>query len=154
MAATPLGLWLLRTVYLASHTDPRPLLTSEVAHNATMMQAHSFDQLIPALLITRPASHNDERSSSAVRWRPLAQFSDRKMSKRSCRPGNDSLAEFLLTPPAHNLSMIVGVFGLDDLCVSGGRPSSARFACDSWILAIVLVIDTWRPFACKARLPC
>jgi hypothetical protein len=58
VVANPLGLWLLRTVYITPCTDPRPLLTPEVARDAATMQAHLFDQLIPALLTTRPASRN------------------------------------------------------------------------------------------------
>ncbi|MBV8540494.1 MAG: hypothetical protein JO063_05120 [Pseudonocardiales bacterium] len=58
VAATPLGLWLLRTVYITPSTDPHPLLTSEVARDAAQMWAYLFDQLIPAVLTTRPASHN------------------------------------------------------------------------------------------------
>jgi hypothetical protein len=55
---TPLGLWLLRTVYITPRTDPRPLLNSEVARDATTMQAHLLDQLIPAVLSSRPAFRN------------------------------------------------------------------------------------------------
>jgi hypothetical protein len=58
VVATPLGLWLLRTVYITPRTDPTPLLNSEVARDAATMQAHLFDQLIPATLTTRPAARN------------------------------------------------------------------------------------------------
>jgi len=58
VVATPLGLWLLRTVYITPHVDPRPLLTGEVPCDAAQMRAHLFDRLIPAVLTTRPASRN------------------------------------------------------------------------------------------------
>ena len=60
VVATPLGLWLLRTVYLTPQADPRPLLPhdDEVARDAATMQAHLFNQLIPAVLTSRPASRN------------------------------------------------------------------------------------------------
>lgn len=50
--ATPLGLWLLRTVYIGPRADPTPLLTP----GPSSVQADLFDQLIPAVLATRPAS--------------------------------------------------------------------------------------------------
>ncbi|MGH3939010.1 MAG: NACHT domain-containing protein [Pseudonocardiaceae bacterium] len=55
---TPLGLWLLRTVYITPGTDPAALLNSAALRNPTAMQAELFDRLIPALLATRPASRN------------------------------------------------------------------------------------------------
>jgi len=58
VVATPLGLWLLRTVYITPRADPRPLVTCEVARDAAQMRAHLFDRLIPAVLTTRPASRN------------------------------------------------------------------------------------------------
>ena len=58
VVATPLGLWLLRTAYITPCAGPCPLLTSEIARDAATMQGHLFDQLIPAVLTARPASHN------------------------------------------------------------------------------------------------
>jgi len=55
---TPLGLWLLRTVYITPHADPAALLRSDITNNPSTMQAHLFDQLIPAVLATRPPSRN------------------------------------------------------------------------------------------------
>lgn len=54
---TPLGLWLLRTVYITPRADPTALLTP----GTTPVQADLFDQLIPAVLATRPTSrrHGD-----------------------------------------------------------------------------------------------
>lgn len=68
---TPLGLWLLRTVYVTSSIDPRPLLNSEVARDATTLQAYLFDQLIPAVLSTRPTSRNAHAAFRPQRdWNP------------------------------------------------------------------------------------
>jgi hypothetical protein len=87
VVATPLGLWLLRAVYITPRADPRPLLSSEVARDAAAMQAHLFDQLIPAVLTTHPASGNPNdrfrprRSWDAAKVRSwltyLAQHLDR-----------------------------------------------------------------------------
>ncbi len=56
--ATPLGLWLLRTVYITPRADPAVLLHPDTANNPSTIRAHLFDQLIPAVLATRPASRN------------------------------------------------------------------------------------------------
>ncbi|WP_131739451.1 NACHT domain-containing protein [Actinomadura roseirufa] len=58
LAATPLGLWLLRTVYLTSGDDPAPLTDSARFPTATLLRAHLFDRLIPTLITTRPPSGN------------------------------------------------------------------------------------------------
>ena len=71
--ATPLGLWLLRTVYITPRADPLPLLNSGVAGNAGTMQAHLFDQLIPAVLATRPPSRDP---NDTFRPRELARLPD------------------------------------------------------------------------------
>jgi len=56
--ATPLGLWLLRTVYITARADPAALLHSDATNDPSTMQVHLFDQLIPAVLAARPASRN------------------------------------------------------------------------------------------------
>jgi hypothetical protein len=91
VVATPLGLWLLRTVYITPRTDPPPLLTSEVAPDAAAIQAHLFDQLIPAVLTTHSASHNPNDHFRPRRsWDPtkvrswltyLAQHLDRTQTR-------------------------------------------------------------------------
>ncbi|MEV4014577.1 NACHT domain-containing protein [Nonomuraea angiospora] len=55
LAATPLGLWLLRTVYLAPGADPAPL-TGPLGGDADALRAHLLDRLIPALIEARPPS--------------------------------------------------------------------------------------------------
>ncbi|GAA1284136.1 NACHT domain-containing protein [Planotetraspora silvatica] len=55
LAATPLGLWLIRTVYLTPGADPTPL-TGLLGGDAAALRAHLLDELIPALIATRPPS--------------------------------------------------------------------------------------------------
>ncbi|UBU18352.1 NACHT domain-containing protein [Nonomuraea gerenzanensis] len=55
LAATPLGLWLIRTVYLTPEGDPVPL-TGPLGDDADALRAHLLDQLIPALIKARPPS--------------------------------------------------------------------------------------------------
>jgi NACHT domain len=56
VTASPLGLWLVRTVYLDAHRDPTPLVddTHPDRSAQSTLQAHLLDQLIPAVLHTRP----------------------------------------------------------------------------------------------------
>ncbi len=55
-AATPLGLWLLRTVYVTSRADPAPLMDPDRFPDPAALRAHLFDQLIPALIAARRPS--------------------------------------------------------------------------------------------------
>ncbi|HEX4811891.1 MAG TPA: NACHT domain-containing protein [Nonomuraea sp.] len=55
LAATPLGLWLIRTVYLTPGADPAPL-TGPLGDDADALRAHLLDRLIPALIRDRPPS--------------------------------------------------------------------------------------------------
>jgi hypothetical protein len=69
--STPLGLWLLRTVYIAPSADPAALLNSAAMRDPTTMQADLFDQLIPAVLAARPASRNPADTFRPRRtWKP------------------------------------------------------------------------------------
>ncbi|MGH3389904.1 MAG: NACHT domain-containing protein [Actinomadura sp.] len=54
--STPLGLWLLRTTYVTPGADPTPLLWPGWSPRTASLRAHLFDQLIPALIATRPPS--------------------------------------------------------------------------------------------------
>ncbi|WP_186356501.1 NACHT domain-containing protein [Streptomonospora sp. PA3] len=56
MVATPVGLWLLRTVYLETHADPRPLLDPGRFPTPELLRKHLWDQLIPATIQTRTPS--------------------------------------------------------------------------------------------------
>lgn len=87
VVATPLGLWLVRTVYISPNCDPRTLLSSEFAHDPAVLRRHLFDRLIPAVLRTRPASrnahnpfrpHQDWDAHKVTSWLSfLAQYLDR-----------------------------------------------------------------------------
>ncbi len=56
IASNPLGLWLLRTTYLAPGSDPSPLLDPARFPDVTTLRSHLFDRLIPALIEARPPS--------------------------------------------------------------------------------------------------
>ncbi|MFI7615790.1 NACHT domain-containing protein [Nonomuraea terrae] len=56
IAATPLGLWLLRTVYITSRADPAPLLDPGRFPDTAALRAHLLDQLVPALIGARRPS--------------------------------------------------------------------------------------------------
>lgn len=52
LTATPLGLWLLRAVYVTSRADPAPL-TGKLGHDPEALRSHLWDGLIPVLLAAR-----------------------------------------------------------------------------------------------------
>jgi hypothetical protein len=56
IASTPLGLWLLRVVYITPRTDPAPLLDTRLYPDTAALRNHLLDRLIPALIDTRPPS--------------------------------------------------------------------------------------------------
>lgn len=56
IAATPLGLWLLRAVYITPGADPEPLIDPDRFPGAPRLRAHLFDRLIDALVTTRDPS--------------------------------------------------------------------------------------------------
>lgn len=58
LTATPLGLWLVRTVCAAPGDDFVPLTDPACFPTPAALQAHLFDQLIPAVITTRPPSDN------------------------------------------------------------------------------------------------
>ncbi|WP_433337589.1 NACHT domain-containing protein [Spirillospora sp. CA-294931] len=58
VAATPLGLWLLRTVYTAPGADPAELTDPVRFPTPAALQAHLFDRLIDAVIATRDPSGN------------------------------------------------------------------------------------------------
>lgn len=63
-ASVPLGLWLIRTVYIDTGSDPASLI-GPLGRDAVVLRTHLLDRLIPALIKTRPASMN-----SADHFRP------------------------------------------------------------------------------------
>ena len=69
ITATPLGLWLLRTVYITGRANPGPLLEPAQFPDTATLRAHLFAQLIPALVSARPPSY-----SHADLFRPRRQY--------------------------------------------------------------------------------
>jgi hypothetical protein len=67
--STPLDLWLLRTVYIAPHVDPAPLLDPVRFPDKAAVQVHLLDQLIPAVIHTHPATNDP-----AELFRPRRQW--------------------------------------------------------------------------------
>ncbi|MEU7838591.1 NACHT domain-containing protein [Nonomuraea sp. NPDC049129] len=57
--SSPLGLWLLRTVY-GPAADPSRLLDPARFATAAELRAHLFDRLVPALIEARPPARKDE----------------------------------------------------------------------------------------------
>ncbi len=53
VAATPLGLWLIRAAYISPQADPDPLLDDARFGKPGALRAHLFDRLIPAIVATR-----------------------------------------------------------------------------------------------------
>ncbi|MFI7641695.1 hypothetical protein [Nonomuraea sp. NPDC049400] len=53
LATTPLGLWLLRTIYTVPGADPS-ILSGPLGSNTAALRAHLLDRLIPALIVARP----------------------------------------------------------------------------------------------------
>lgn len=55
LAATPLGLWLIHTVYVTPGADPAPL-TGPLGADADALRTHLLDHVIPAVIAARPPS--------------------------------------------------------------------------------------------------
>ncbi|MEV6302653.1 NACHT domain-containing protein [Actinoplanes sp. NPDC051861] len=77
VTSTPLGLWLLRTVYLAPAADPADLLDPRRFPTASTLRTHLFDRLIPALIDARPPSANP-----AEPFRPRRRHDPTQMRRR------------------------------------------------------------------------
>jgi hypothetical protein len=77
VTSTPLGLWLLRTVYLAATADPADLLDPLRFPTASTLRTHLFDRLIPALIDARPPSTNP-----AEPFRPRRRHDPTQMRRR------------------------------------------------------------------------
>jgi len=56
VTSTPLGLWLVRSVYLAPGADPSHLLDPDRYPTADVLREHLLSRLIPALIASRPPS--------------------------------------------------------------------------------------------------
>jgi hypothetical protein len=69
IAATPLGLWLLRAVYITPGADPAPLIDPDRFPDVPALRAHLFDRLIEALITTR-----DPSTDPADLFRPRRRY--------------------------------------------------------------------------------
>ena len=73
ICATPLGLWLLRTVYIENKSDPTPLIDPARYPDAEAIKAHLFDELIPALISKRrPVDDGSDPRRPRRDWEPSA----------------------------------------------------------------------------------
>ncbi|MFG1685340.1 NACHT domain-containing protein [Nonomuraea sp. NPDC049269] len=98
--SSPLGLWLLRTVYAAAPaTDPSPLLDPVRFATAAALRAHLFNRLIPALIEARPPA----RGSDADLFRPHRLYRPEQVTQWLSH-----LAELLDRTPAEADSVQVG----------------------------------------------
>lgn len=71
VCASPLGLWLLRTVHIEHRSDPAPLLDPASYPDAKAITAHLFDELIPAVLTRRrPVPDGSDPLRPRKAWEP------------------------------------------------------------------------------------
>lgn len=72
VTSTPLGLWLLRTVYVDPGDDPRRLLESDRLPDAAAIRTHLLDELIESVIITRLPVEEGEAETFRPRrlWDP------------------------------------------------------------------------------------
>jgi tetratricopeptide (TPR) repeat protein len=54
VVSTPLGLWLIRSVYIGPGADPSLLLSAERFATGSDLRSHLFERLVPALIDSRP----------------------------------------------------------------------------------------------------
>jgi hypothetical protein len=123
IVSTPLGLWLLRTVYLAPGADPAPLRNPGGFRDAAALRAHLFDRLVRALITTRspganPAEpfrpHRDWDVDQAHRWLGYLARYLRQIPTHDGQRGTPDfawwdLARFTLRP--RTLPLLVGLVG-------------------------------------------
>lgn len=69
VVAVPLGLWLVRAVYLDTRRDPSPLIDGSFETVASLY-AHLLDEIIPALVDSRPPATRRRRHSPDAPNRP------------------------------------------------------------------------------------
>lgn len=71
VCATPLGLWLLRTVHIANRNDPSPLVDRACYPDAEAIKANLFDELIPAVINKRrPVRNGSDPLRPCRDWKP------------------------------------------------------------------------------------
>jgi len=77
ITSTPLGLWLLRAVYVTPSADPAGLLDPGRFPDATTLRAHLLDQLVTALVDARPPS-----TRPADLFRPRRQHDPARLRRK------------------------------------------------------------------------
>jgi hypothetical protein len=76
ITATPLGLWLLRAVYITASTDPAALIDPDRFPDLPALRAHLFDRLIDALITTR-----DPGTDPADLFRPRRRYDPTRVQR-------------------------------------------------------------------------
>jgi hypothetical protein len=102
VTASPLGLWLVRTVYIDDRRPPGPLIDAGYS-GAAALRTHLLDELIPAVVRSRPPLPRRRRDAPGAPLRPA----------RRHRP--EDLRRWLTTLAAQ-------------LAATGGRPRSSDWA--------------------------
>jgi hypothetical protein len=73
VTATPLRLWLIRTVYVDTRRPPGPLTDAERHPTVAALQAHLLDNLIPAVIDSRPPLPRRRRYAPDAPFRPTRE---------------------------------------------------------------------------------
>ncbi|MBE3013523.1 NACHT domain-containing protein [Microbispora sp. NEAU-D428] len=151
VAATPLGLWLVRSAYVVTHQDPEPLLELGRADAADLYD-HLCDRLIPALVGSRTPADPGEPFRPRRAWDPehvrhwLAYLSGELLT-----PGEDTrdvawwhLARHTSTRAVRlTVSVASGILvGLPIAAVTHAPPAGAVIGLVSAI-AVMVVTRSW-----------
>ncbi|MFD9942635.1 MarR family transcriptional regulator [Nonomuraea sp. NPDC059023] len=116
MATTPLGLWLIRTVYVTPDADPAPL-TGPLGSDYHALRSHLFDRLIPKLIETRlPSSNPAEHFRPRRHYDPgqVAQwlgYLAHHLDKTGTRELDWSHLRKSVRGPLHGVRIAVGICG-------------------------------------------
>ena len=94
VTASPLGLWLVRTVYIDDRRPPGPL-TDGSYRDAAALRKHLLDELIPAVVRSRPPVPRRRRDAPDVPLRPAGRHRPEDL-----RRWLTTLAEQLRSPNA------------------------------------------------------
>lgn len=176
VATTPLGLWLLRTVYTAPGADPASLTDRDRFPDAAALRTHLFDELIPAVIATRrpgtdpdgPAepfrprrAHEPER---VRRW--LGYLADRLTHPRAAdrTPRTHDLAWWRLARETLTVAPRMGVagnftwamlLGFGTVLVAGtavrGAPGPAAIPAIALVAVAVFAVAGWGAIAFWSR---
>ncbi|MGH3833661.1 MAG: NACHT domain-containing protein [Pseudonocardiaceae bacterium] len=119
VVASPLGLWLLGTVHIDGHRDPRPLINPDRYRDAAAIQHHLLNELIPAVVHSRlPLSSGQESLRSqrhhnpdqVQRWLTALAIELRNAQTSDWRWWQ--LARHTFTTPGLVFGLVVGLVGV------------------------------------------